>query len=263
MRVVPLEIASLLYHEVVDNPRDSGFQRNSAIPYKHSVAEFQENLATIAASPIRPQLLSEINFARTGKHLLLTFDDGGISALHISDEICKMGWRAHFFIATAFLGQRNFLDLNEIKYLHNCGHIIGSHSHTHPDIFRNHTLDRMIEEWRISCDILNQSLGTPCFAASVPGGDISQNVLRSADLAGLRYLFTSEPELRPRHAGSCLILGRMCLKSGTPIRRLERYIGFQNWNRELKIRQTKTVLKTTFDPLYRFYVRRTTREWSE
>lgn len=258
-----VKVASLLYHEVVDNPRDSGFQRQSAIPYKHSVTEFARNLAKIDAGPFIPKLVSDIDFSTAGSHLLLTFDDGGKSALHVSDELCKRGWRAHFFITTALLGKQGFLDLNSIRYLQSCGHIIGSHSHSHPDIFKDRSLQDMIEEWKISCEILSQILGTSCSIASVPGGDISPTVLRSADLAGLDYLFTSEPELTPQKQGECLVLGRICLKAGTPLTRLEQLIRLQGWSRQLRLRQIKTAFKTTLQPLYRLYVQRMTRDWSK
>ena len=38
---------TFLYHEATDNPSDSGFQRNSALPYKHKVEEFYSNIDII------------------------------------------------------------------------------------------------------------------------------------------------------------------------------------------------------------------------
>ena len=257
-----LKIASILYHDVVNNPNDSGFQRLAAIPYKHSLFEFGQNLDRIATASITPELVSHIDFANPGKHLVLTFDDGGKSALHISDELCKRGWKGHFFIITSLIGTRTFLDFSEIKYLQSCGHIIGSHSHTHPDIFKDLSIERMIQEWRISSDILSQSLGVPCFFGSVPGGDISSAVLRAADVAGFRYLFTSEPNLTPHKHGNCWILGRVCPKAGTSLERVDQFIRFQGWTRELILRRGKVLLRTALYPFYRRHVRRTTREWS-
>lgn len=258
-----LQIASIQYHEVVNDPRDSGFQRRSAIPYKHNLVEFGQNLDMIATGPVMPELVTDVDFLHPGRHVLLTFDDGGKSALYISDELCKRGWKAHFFIVTGLIGTRTFLTLNDIKHLQSCGHIIGSHSHTHPDIFKDQSIESMMKEWSVSCDILSQILGIPCVIASVPGGDISPTVLRSADLLGIRYLFTSDPELTPRKEGDCLILGRLCLKAGTSLARVKEFIEFKGWGRELMLRQGKVLLRTALFPFYRSYVRRTTREWSK
>jgi peptidoglycan/xylan/chitin deacetylase (PgdA/CDA1 family) len=258
-----LEIASILYHDVVDNPKDSGFQRPSAIPYKHTLFEFGQNLDRIAKSPVTPGLVFDIDFVRPGRHLLLTFDDGGKSALYVNDELCKRNWKAHFFITTSLIGNRTFLDANGVRYLRSCGHIIGSHSHTHPDIFKDIPFHKMMEEWAISCDILSQMLGNPCITASAPGGDVSAKVLRSANAAGIRYLFTSDPSLTPHKEGNCWILGRVCPKAGSSLSRVEEFVQFRGWARELMRRRAKVLLRTILFPLYRSYVRRTTREWSK
>ena len=259
--VSKLEIATIQYHEVVDHATDSGFQRQSAMPYKHTSSEFGQHLDKIATGPVVPALVTDVDFARPGRYLLLTFDDGGKSALYVSDELCKRGWKAHFFIITSLIGSRTFLDLNGIKYLKSCGHIIGSHSHTHPDIFKDLSLQKMMEEWNVSCDMLSQSLGVSCVTASVPGGDVSSKVLRSADLAGIRYLFTSDPDLTPQKEGNCWVVGRVCLKAGSSPKVVEDLIRFQGWTKELMRWRVKVLLKTALSPLYRSYVRRTTREW--
>ena len=257
-----LEIATLGYHEVVDNAKESGFQRPSAIRYKHPASEFAKHLEKIVLSPVRPVLITSVDFARPGKYLLLTFDDGGKSALYVADQLCKNDWKAHFFIVTSLIGTRTFLDINEIKYLNSCGHIIGSHSHTHPDIFKDQSFDNMIKEWNISCDVLSQTLGTSCFAGAVPGGDISPTVLRSADAAGIRYLFTSEPVLTPKQEGACWIIGRACIKSGSSLDVVNDLVNFKGWTKQLRRWRTKVLLKTTMFPLYKYYVRRRTREWT-
>jgi peptidoglycan/xylan/chitin deacetylase (PgdA/CDA1 family) len=227
------------------------------------LSKFGEHLDKIATSPVVPSLITDLDFASPGRYLLLTFDDGGKSALYVSDELCKRGWKAHFFIITGLIGNRTFLDMNGIKYLKSCGHVIGSHSHTHPDIFTDQPLEKMIEEWNVSCDILSQSLGSSCVSASVPGGDVSAAVLRSADLAGIRYLFTSDPALTPQKEGSCWVVGRACLKAGASVKVVEALIQFQGWKRELMLWRAKVLIKTGLLPLYRSYVRRTTREWMQ
>src|SRR5467141_1215391 len=165
-----LKIASLGYHDVTDDPTTSGFRRPGASPYKLECRAFREHLDRLAAGPCAPTLVCDIEWTRPGRYLLLTFDDGGKSARYVGEQLCQRGWRGHFFIITSRIGTRTFLDAGDIRHLRSCGHMIGSHSHTHPDIFRAQTPDQIAEEWRVSGDILAALLGEPCVSAAVPGG---------------------------------------------------------------------------------------------
>lgn len=257
------EIASLGYHDVTDDPSQSGFQRNGALPFKLGSQLFKEHLDRISAVGRAPALVTDIALTRPGRHVLLTFDDGGKSALWIGEELSRRGWRGHFFIATGLIGRRTFLDTGAIRHLRSCGHVIGSHSHTHPDIYRELEWERMIVEWRQSADILAQRLGEPCLTGSVPGGEISPAVLRSAGVAGLRYLFTSEPCPEPRVVGGCWVLGRFCAKATTPSGEIAQLARFHGWSTKLLTRRVKVLARRSMPSLFRLYVSRSTREWQE
>ena len=256
-----LEIAGLGYHDVTDDPFVSGFQRAGALPFKHTVAGFARDLDAITGAASAPRLVTDIDLSAPGRHLLLTFDDGGKSALHIGDVLRARGWRGHFFIVTNLLGGRTFLTAADIRQLRSCGHLIGSHSHTHPDIFNALSPRRMLEEWHVSTDTLSQVLGERCATAAVPGGDISPQVLESAAAAGLRALFTSEPWLAPRRVHGCWILGRYIVKAATPSARIAALTAFRGWRRALLVRRCKVAARAALPWLYRAYVARTTREW--
>ena len=256
-----LEIASLGYHDVTDDPFASGFQRAGARPFKHTVAGFTRDLDALAGVSNAPQLVTDIDLSAPGRHLLLTFDDGGRSALDIGDALCARGWRGHFFIVSNLLGARTFLAAADIRHLRSCGHLIGSHSHTHPDIFNALSPRRMLEEWHTSADTLSQVLGERCATAAVPGGDISPQVLESAAAAGLRALFTSEPWVVPRRVHGCWILGRYIVKASTPSSRIAALAAFHGWRGALFVRRAKVAARVALPSLYRAYVARTTREW--
>jgi peptidoglycan/xylan/chitin deacetylase (PgdA/CDA1 family) len=254
-------IASFGYHDVTDDPSESGFQRNGALPFKLDSRLFSEHLDRIGAGSLAPERVDAIDLTRPGRHLILTFDDGGKSAIRIGDELCRRGWRGHFFITTSLIGRRTFLNAAEIRQLHTSGHLVGSHSHSHPSIYRELDRGRMVVEWRQSCDILAQLLGEPCLTAAVPGGEISPAVLRSAGAAGLRYLFTSEPVLVPRVVGGCWVLGRFCPKSSTTTDEIAELAAFRGWAGKLLVRRMKALIRRSMPPLYRLYVSRSTREW--
>lgn len=254
----PARIAAFGYHEVTDGPMTTGFQRPGAVPYTLSRAAFEAHLTAIAAGPLTPERVTDVDLNSPGRHLFLTFDDGGRSALHAAERLAERGWRGHFFIVTSLLGDRTFLDAAGVRALHAAGHVVGSHSHTHPGIFREQPYDRMTEEWRVSRDILAELLGEPCVAGAVPGGDISPAVLRSAEEAGLRYLFTSEPWTAPRRAGNCWVLGRFVPKVSTAAARVGALTRFHGWGRALLVRRIKNAARAAAPGLYRQLVRRRT-----
>lgn len=258
------EIAGLMYHEVTDDPKTSGFQRPGALPYTLSRAAFAAHLNAIAGGPLAPELVSEVDLNSNGngthRHLLLTFDDGGASAMYIAEELARRGWKAHFFIITSRIGERTFLKPSDIKTLRSAGHIVGTHSHTHPDIFRRLPRELMTTEWQVSRAILEGLLGEPCTAASVPGGDISRVVLESASDAGMRFLFTSEPLLTPERIGDTWVLGRVILKAGVSPTTIRQLVAFRGWQRAQLIRRLGGIARALFPPLYAQYVRLRTRE---
>jgi peptidoglycan/xylan/chitin deacetylase (PgdA/CDA1 family) len=255
-----LQIATFAYHDVTDHPEATGFQRPAAMPYKLPVTTFREHLDAIADGPCRPALITDIDLARGGRHLLLTIDDGGRSALLAAEELSRRGWRGHFFVTTGRLGSAGFLDPAAVRELHAAGHVVGSHSHTHPDIFRELSDADMRAEWVESVNRVRDITGASCVAASLPGGDMSDRVRNSAAEAGVRYLFTSDPMLTPSGADGCWVLGRYCPKVGTDAGYIARLARFEAWRRALLIRQLKELTRRALPGLYRAYVRYATSE---
>ena len=253
-------VAALMYHDVTDEPTTSGFQRPGAWPYKLSRRRFDQHLAQLAAAAAAPVLVTDLALAVPGggDHLMLTFDDGALGALHAADALSRRGWRAHFFIVTGLLGAPGFLSPADVRALRAAGHLIGSHSHTHPDIFRDLPPARMAFEWRTSRAVLEDLLGEPCLVASVPGGDSSPAVFRSAAKAGYRFLFTSEPWLRPRRVAGCTVLGRFSVKAQTPVERVAALAEYRGWGRALAQRRLQTLLRRAVPWAYRAYVRQRT-----
>ncbi|HEV8510107.1 MAG TPA: polysaccharide deacetylase family protein [Gemmatimonadales bacterium] len=256
------EIAGLMYHEVTDDPTTSGFQRPGALPYTLTRGAFGRHMDAIAGGSLKPELVSDLDLCGNGKrrHLLLTFDDGGASAMYVAEELARRGWKAHFFIITSRIGERTFLKPADIRTLRSAGHLVGTHSHTHPDIFCNLPRELMATEWRVSRAILEALLGEPCVTASVPGGDISRVVLESAGDGGIRYLFTSEPLVTPERIGDTWILGRVILKAGVSAATVRQLVAFRGWQRVQLIRRLGGIARALFPPLYARYVRLRTRE---
>lgn len=145
----------------------------------------------------------------------VTVDDGGGSYYtRIADRLEALGWRGHCFISTGFTGRRGFLTTRQIRELDARGHLIGSHSVTHPKRFSACGWSDLIREWQESCATLSDIVGHEITTASVPGRFYSSQVARAAEEAGLRWLFTSEPETGVRLVGGCRVMGRFTIRRG-------------------------------------------------
>jgi peptidoglycan/xylan/chitin deacetylase (PgdA/CDA1 family) len=218
----PVKARALLYHDVVvgTDYRSSGFAGDDANLYKLERAEFELHLAAIGeAEPAGPATIYELLAAPDAPRILLTFDDGGASARDIADLLELRGWRAHFFIPTQFIGQPAFLSASEIRDLHGRGHVIGSHSSSHPPRLSLLPRDRIAEEWTCSTAALADILGANVETASVPTGSYSRVVARAAAEAGVRILFNSEPVMRVHRAEGCWVVGRFGLQRGDSARK--------------------------------------------
>jgi hypothetical protein len=149
--------------------------------------------------------------------VFLTFDDGELGAYnYVADELEQHGWRGHFFITTDWIGQPGFMNRRQIRELRDRGHVIGSHSCSHPSRMSRLSSDELRKEWSESCAILADILGEKISTASVPDGYYSWNVGRNAAAAGLEVLFTSEATTTVSVVRNCLIFGRYSIQIHTP-----------------------------------------------
>jgi peptidoglycan/xylan/chitin deacetylase (PgdA/CDA1 family) len=212
---------SMMYHDVVPDGKleSSGFAGVTAAPYKLGRRQFREQLRAIAgargdAPIVAPELIRPARRERIP--FMLTFDDGGVSAYtDIAVELEKLGWRGHFFIPTELIGRPSFLSREQIRDLHGRGHLIGSHSHTHPVRMAVCGAAELLDEWTISTEVLSELIGEGVTTASVPGGYYARSVAKAAAVAGIEALFTSEPTARCRRVDGCLVIGRYAVQQWT------------------------------------------------
>jgi peptidoglycan/xylan/chitin deacetylase (PgdA/CDA1 family) len=149
--------------------------------------------------------------------VFVTVDDGYVSGFtYIAPELEKLGWRGHFFVTTNWIGRPGFLDRQHIRELHQRGHLIGSHSCSHPEQMSNLSWEELLREWGDSCALLSDLIGAPTTVASVPGGYYSQKVGQAAAASGIKVLFTSEPTATAQFVNGCRVLGRYTVHRSTP-----------------------------------------------
>lgn len=250
-------LINLLLHDVYERqPGESGFPGAAADRYKLCLPDLHSHFR--AMSNVRrepPVLVKSLATPANGKSIPYTIsvDDGGISFYALlADLLEARGWRAHCLVTTSMIGRRGFLSRDQIRDLHRRGHIIGSHTHTHPQWFHNCRWHTQLEEWQRSKCILEDITGARVTVGSVPGGYFSEQVARAASKAGLEVLFTSEPQLAIRRIAACNVLGRYTLRQDTSVaftraivsgRKLALFREWAEWN-------AKKVLKKSLGPRY-------------
>ncbi len=144
---------------------------------------------------------------------ILTFDDGCASGYTIvAPQLETAGLRGYFFITTDWIGRAGFLNASQIRDLAARGHVIGSHSCSHPERMSKLNSAQMMDEWARSRAVLEQILGASVTVASVPGGYYSKRVARTAAQCGYKVLFTSEPTSRVSDVDGCRVMGRYSIK---------------------------------------------------
>ena len=210
-------LLTLLYHDVYrSDAAESGFLGAGAARYKLPLTEFDLQLERLAVVMEEPPVLVTASRPADGKpRVAFTVDDGGVSYYtDLAERLEERGWRGHCFVTTGWIGRGGFLNTRHLRELHARGHVIGSHSVTHPGRFAACTPVQMLNEWRESRAALEDILGAPVTVASVPGGYFSNQVAEAADEAGIRHLFTSEPESQVRRVGGCRVYGRYTIRRG-------------------------------------------------
>jgi peptidoglycan/xylan/chitin deacetylase (PgdA/CDA1 family) len=205
---------ALIYHDVVDSAdrERAGMPGPVAARYKLAPELFREHLDALAATGRSVGVLAP---DRPWPEAALTFDDGGASSLFIAGLLEERGWRGHFFATTGFVGTPGFLDEEGIRELAARGHVVGSHSHSHPQYMGRLSREQLDEEWGRSRDELAGILGEPPRQAAIPGGYFSHAVAEAAEAAGYRLLLTSEPSSRPHRVGELVYMGRYTIWSTT------------------------------------------------
>lgn len=225
-RVGRMQATSLLYHDVIGEGKheNSGFSIPGAQRYKITASKFKEHLFLLYRNAIqKPGMVTDfierkspLEGDRGALPIFLTFDDGGTSAWTIiADLLDEYGWKGHFLVTASLIGSHGFLNTRQIRGLRARGHIIGSHSWSHPARISACTSETLNAEWIQSVQLLSDILGEEVIVGSVPGGYYSKRVAEAAAAAGIKALFTSEPKRMCRHVGACLVLGRFGIQQRT------------------------------------------------
>lgn len=261
-----MKAVSLLFHDIITDGDDdsSGFPGAAAGRYKLKLEDFQAHCHALAIMSTKPMKVYEVdNSQGHGLPIMLTFDDGGVSAVVAANILERHGWCGHFFITTSRIGQHGFLNEDQIRELQSRGHAIGTHSNSHPERMSYLSWNQMVDEWITSVQRLSDILGGQVKIASIPGGYYSKEVAQSAAAAGIEALFTSEPKTTCHVVERCRVFGRFTIwrdmgpeiSNGFVCRRLPRLKQWAFWNSK---KCAKTLGGTMYSGIRTYLVERNT-----
>jgi peptidoglycan/xylan/chitin deacetylase (PgdA/CDA1 family) len=265
-----MKAMSLAYHDVTDGSKGAltGYGALYKLDHKH----FHNHILSIwqQAGQDAVRFIDRFRRWEDDVPVFLTFDDGGLGAYtYVADELERYGWRAHFFITTDWVGRTGFLDRQQIRELRSRGHVIGSHSCSHPERMSHLSWEQLMREWQQSCAILSDILGEPVKVASVPAGYYSRNVGKTAAAAGIEVLFTSEATAAASVLDGCLILGRYLIHVHTPPSVSGAIAAERVWPRwrQTLLWEAKKAIKAltgeSYDAIRRYLISRVLRQGNE
>lgn len=227
----------LMYHDIVEtNDKTSGFQNESAFQYKVEEHIFEEQVKALQ-----------------GKDVVFTFDDGGVSFYTKAAPILeKYGRKGLFFISTKYIGTPGFLTTDQVKELSGRGHVIGSHSHTHPEIFTKLSKEETRGEWQKSEEILTGILGDKTLALSIPNGYASKVIMEEAIKCGYTDIYTSQPTTKIQQYKNHNVIGRYVVHNGMSTRDVLRIVESKGIRQKMALKWhllnvVKSVLGSSYD----------------
>jgi len=230
----PGRFVALLYHDV--HPGDTfayGRIGRSATMYHVAEQAFlrhlhfigERQLEVLGLEALRSRLDSAAG-SGTSPGVALCFDDGWKGAVdRAAAALAERRWPGFFFVTTGFIGRPLFAAPQDLRRLPPTLFTVGSHGATHRMLssLPPHEIRRELSD---SKQQLQQLLGTPVTALSVPGGAHDPRVLAIAQEVGYTEIFTSTVALNPTTLGRRNI-ARIAVRRSTDDAALRRWLGFR------------------------------------
>jgi len=153
---------------------------------------FEGILKEIVNSGARVLTINKISVS-SANDIALTFDDGFLSDYEIVFPLLlKYNLKATFFIVPDFVGRKGYMSWKQIMHMSSSGMEIASHSKTHKHL-TTLTDYVVVEELKISKNILEEKLNKSIESFSYPYGDLSKKLHNLTIICGYKNICTSEP----------------------------------------------------------------------
>jgi len=190
----------LIYHTVREYlPSESTAERQ----YITTPEAFEKELAFLKAEGYASVSMDDLAAALEGERplpsrpVVLTFDDGWASQYRNAFPLLKKyGFRATFYIFTNGVGAKHFMNRNQLSELLAAGMEIGSHSCSHPYLWKIGNERSLREEIVESKKKLEALLGRPVTTFAYPFGHYTDAIVALTKEAGYRSARSTYPGIR-------------------------------------------------------------------
>jgi peptidoglycan/xylan/chitin deacetylase (PgdA/CDA1 family) len=218
--------AILLYHEVTDSPERTKAIRRMGPADSLPTRQFEEQMALLSEKAHAEVVGADDIFVQGGKDarkIVLTFDDGFIgNYLFAFDILERYGFKATFFVTVDDVSKDRYMGWDQLSILHKKGHLIQSHTMTHP-MLEECDEKRMTYEMEASKKVIEDKIGAPVKYLSLPYGSSNERVTTIAKQIGYQGIFTSSFHHR-NSEGELYELGRVPIKDIYPLKKFMRLV---------------------------------------
>jgi len=217
------EVLAVLNYHAIEAPSGKGPLGFRQRDYALSLDAFREQLDHLARDGYRSLSSREIASWFEGPRenpapcVGLTFDDGLISHYEcVLPELRVRNFKGIFFMTAALIGTQGYMNRDQLKELLKNGHEIGSHGLTHrPLTYTSATV--LWRELSESKKMIEKDLGIPVDCFSVPRGYCNPRVLRTAEKASYRLVFTSFGDVNRQDGRGPRSIRRIAIKPATNV----------------------------------------------
>lgn len=201
------QLPILCYHNVYVNPPQEDRLWISIVHLEQQLKMLRDSgYSTVLPEDIYQHFISGTALPRQA--VTITFDDG--HAQHFSlvaPLLSKYGFKAVFFVPTAFIGKKYHLTEKEIRILADSGHTIGCHTYDHPS-FASAKMN-----WSNQLDSCRQQLekitGEPVYFFAYPYGIWTDSAISQLKARNFRAAFQLTG--KPSPADSLFTLRRLMI----------------------------------------------------
>lgn len=182
----------LAYHTIKGtNDKDIPEDREiGADLYDVKIFDFKDQLKAIKEKNLN---VSTNVFDRSNTDIVITFDDGEKNnATEAFPALQDYGYKAYFFIIANRVGRQGYASWEDLKEMHDCGMVIGSHGLSH-EILTSLKETQIEEELRSSKRVLERNLNIEVDTISIPRGFCNHKILEMAYSSGYKIIFVSDP----------------------------------------------------------------------